>query len=221
MSDGSVGRSKSPEKIKFLVLSINRVSVFTQDAPLNIQSKSLHGKPYFLFPDVLKRWSFQKNCAGIWSFLYYRERWYFFFPKIWSYTLDGKWKMIFLKKIHGNMIFSSNFLKRWSFQKGLCRHMIFLVLFGKLVFFSRKHDIFSLGRKWKTVFLRKYMETWCIALQRRKTGNIIYRIEVWLLKFIRLEIFYNEYSTILCTIQPSGVVFGGVLEGQSRKLLVH
>ena len=62
------------------------------------QKNPSYGKPYFLFPDVLKRWYFQKNCAGIWSFLYYRERWYFFFPKIWSYTLDGKWKMIFLKK---------------------------------------------------------------------------------------------------------------------------
>ena len=41
---------------------------------------------------------FPKNCVGTWSFLYYRERWYFLFPKIWSYTLDGKWKMIFLKK---------------------------------------------------------------------------------------------------------------------------
>ena len=121
---------------------------------------TLHGKPYFLFPDVLKRWSFQKNCAGIWSFLYYRERWYFFFPKIWSYTLDGKWKMIFLKKIHGNMIFSSNFLKRCSFQKGPCRHMIFLVLSGKMVFFSQKHDIFSLGRKWEAAFLKKCMEIW-------------------------------------------------------------
>ena len=30
---------------------------------------TLHGKPYFLFPDALKRWSFQKNCAGTWSFL--------------------------------------------------------------------------------------------------------------------------------------------------------
>ena len=59
---------------------------------------TLHGKPYFLFPDILKSWSFQENCAGIWSFLYYRERWYFFFPKIWSNTLDGKWNMIFLKK---------------------------------------------------------------------------------------------------------------------------
>ena len=119
MSDGSVGRSKSPEKIKFLFLSINRVSVFTQDVTLNIQSKSLHGKPYFLFPDVLKRWSFQKNCAGIWSFLYYRERWYFFFPKIWSYTLDGKWKMIFLKKYTEIWYFLQTFWK-YGLSKG-CR----------------------------------------------------------------------------------------------------
>ena len=39
MSDGNVGRNGSPEKIKFLFLSNNRVSVFTQDAPLNIESK--------------------------------------------------------------------------------------------------------------------------------------------------------------------------------------
>ena len=31
MSDVSVGRNESPEKIKFLFLSNNRVSVFTQD----------------------------------------------------------------------------------------------------------------------------------------------------------------------------------------------
>ena len=36
MSDGSVGQSESPEKIKFLFLSNNRVSVFTQDASLSI-----------------------------------------------------------------------------------------------------------------------------------------------------------------------------------------
>ena len=39
MSDGSVGWNESPEKIKFLFLPNNRVSVFTQDAPLNIKSK--------------------------------------------------------------------------------------------------------------------------------------------------------------------------------------
>ena len=58
---------------------------------------------------------------------------------------DGKWKMIFLKKTtktkqkHGNMIFTSNVLKRWYFQKGSHRDMIFFVISGKVVFFSRKH----------------------------------------------------------------------------------
>ena len=77
---------------------------------------------------------------------------YFFFVKVWSYTLDGKWKMIFLKKIHESMMFSSNFLKRLSFQKGLHRQMIFLVSSGKIVFFSQKHDIFFLGREWGRPF---------------------------------------------------------------------
>ena len=214
---------------------------------------SLHGKPYFLFPDVLKRWSFQKNRAGIWSFLYCRESTCFFFPKIWSYTLDGKWKMIFLKKIHGNMIFFSNFLKRWSFQKGPRRDMIFLVLSGKMVFFPENMIFLPWAGSEGWPFSRntwKYdiscvhvrvLQTWCHAplskkksemvlcrkrglkvvdvldwhprkgssnslyfhgdlyerfhvfLSCEKTGNSIYRIEVWLLlQFIRLEIFYNE-----------------------------
>ena len=131
---------------------------------------SLPGKLYFLFPDVLKRWSLQKNRALIWSFLYYRERWYFFFPKIWSYTLDRKWKMIFLKKINGNMIFSSNFLKKWSLQKEPRRDMIFLALSGgKMVFFSRKH-IFSLGRNWGAIFLKKHMEIWHFLYTRTRTN---------------------------------------------------
>ena len=133
---------------------------------------SLPRKLYFLFPEVLKRWSLQKNRALIWSFLYYRERWYFFLPKIWSYTLDRKWKMIFLKKINGNMIFSSNFLKRWSFQKEPRRDMIFLVLSGgKMVFFSRKH-IFSLGRNWGAIFLKKHMEIWHFLYTRTGVTNV-------------------------------------------------
>ena len=104
---------------------------------------TLHGKPYFLFLDALKRWSFQKNCAGTWSFLYYRKGWYFLFSKIWSYTLDGKLKMIFLKKIHGNMIFSAHLLKRWSLEP--CRHMIFLVSSGKMLFFPPKTWSFFIG----------------------------------------------------------------------------
>ena len=50
------------------------------------------------------------------------------------------------KKKHGNMIFSSNVLKRWSFQKELSWGMTFLVLSGRWYFFP-KNMIFFLERK--------------------------------------------------------------------------
>ena len=141
----------------------------------------------FFFQTSWKDGSSKTNRAGIWFLLYYQERWYFFFPKIWSYTLDGKWKMIFLRKIHWNMIFSSNVLKRWSFQKGPRRDMIFLVLSGKIVFFSRKHDIFSVGGKWGWPFWRntwKYdifcvhvrvLQTWRHAPLSKKSKTVLSR----------------------------------------------
>ena len=114
--------------------------------------KSLHEKPYFLFPHALKRWSFQKNCTGIWSFLYYQERWYFFFPKIWSYYLEGKWKMIFLKKIHKNIFKCS---EKIVFPKIVLEYDLSCI-FWKDGIFSRKY-FFSLDDKFKMIFLKKYM----------------------------------------------------------------
>ena len=46
MSDGSVRRNESPEKTKFLFLSNNRVSVFTQDAPLILYQNTARGYFY-------------------------------------------------------------------------------------------------------------------------------------------------------------------------------
>ena len=70
----------------------------------------------------------------------------FVFPENMILPLRRKIKDNLSQKIHGN-IFSSNVLKGWSFQKGLRWDMIFFVLSGKMVFFSRKHDIFSSGGK--------------------------------------------------------------------------
>ena len=55
-------------------------------------------KTIFSFFKCSKKMVFPKNRSVIRSFLYYRERWCFFFQKISSYFLEGKWKMIFLKK---------------------------------------------------------------------------------------------------------------------------
>ena len=75
--------------------------------------------------------------------------------------------------------------------------------------------------------LCSFMETfigvfiYCFPV-KKKPGNLIYRTEIrLLLQFIWLEIFYHEESPILCTIQPSGVVFRGVPEHQLRKLFAH
>ena len=97
----------------------------------------LHEKSYFLFPNVLKRWYFQKNCTGRWPLLYYQERWYFLFPKISSYSIDGKWKMIFLKK-YMEIWYSFKCFEKMVFPKKKWHwNMIFLVvLCGKMTFFS-------------------------------------------------------------------------------------
>ena len=106
---------------------------------------TLHEKPYFLFPDVLKRWSFQRNCAGIWSFLYYLERWHFFFPKIWYCTLDGKRKMIFLKNYTIIRYFLQTFWEDGLSKKG---HDLSCIS-RKMVFFSPKTWYFFLVQKLK------------------------------------------------------------------------
>ena len=90
-------------------------------------------------------------------------------------TLGGKWKMIFFKKIQENMIFSSDLLKRRSFQKGPHLDMIFLVLSGKMAFFSRKHDIFSLARKPTMTFPKKYMDVWYFLCTRVGVTNLVSR----------------------------------------------
>ena len=58
-------------------------------------------------------------------------------------------------KKHGNMTFSSNFLKTWSFQKEPRRDMISYYLSH---LFPENMIFISLGRKWEMAFLKKYME---------------------------------------------------------------
>ena len=153
---------------------------------------TLHGKPHFLLPDVLKRWSFQNNSARIWSFLYYRERWYFFFLKIWSYTLDGKWKMIFLKKYTEIWYFLQAHWKDGPSKKGRAGTWSFLCYLERWCFFPENMIFFPWAESERQPFPGNTRKD-DASPSKKETGNLIYRAEVWpLLKFIRLEIFYNE-----------------------------
>ena len=41
------------------------------------------------------------------------------------------------------------------------------------IFFPRKHDISSLGRKWEMTFLKKYMEIWYFLCTRTGVINVV------------------------------------------------
>ena len=105
-------------------------------------------------------------------FLVLSRKMMFIFPENRILHLTRKMKDDLYQNLHGNMIFSSNFLKRWSFQKGPFWDMIFFVLSGKMVFFSRKHNIFFLGRKSEVTCLKKYMEIWYFLCTRTTVTNV-------------------------------------------------
>ena len=101
----------------FPVLRNSLVYSYLQFAILIVYSDKqwpLHEKPYFIFSNVPKRWSSQKNCAGIWSFLYHEERWHFFFPKIWYFFLRTE-------------------NQRWYFSKNTWKYDVFCMML-KVVF---------------------------------------------------------------------------------------
>ena len=93
----------SPGKMIFLFPE-NMILLFRRKMKDDLSQKIHRNMIYS--SNVLKRWSFHKNRSGIWSFFYHQERWYFFFPKIWYFSTDGKWKMIFRKK----------YIRIWCFQ---------------------------------------------------------------------------------------------------------
>ena len=142
---------------------------------------SLLKKPYFLFPNVLKRWSFQKKWTGIWSFLYHQERWYFFSPKIWYYSLGRKWKMVFLKKNTWKYDIFFKCSKKMVFPKNLCWNMISYIMRKDPISFSQKCDIFFTDRKWKMIFLKKYMEIWCFLYVGKDGVSFSYKYQITLL----------------------------------------
>ena len=78
----------------------------------------------------------------------------------------GKYDIFF--KISEKMVFS----KRATLQHDRS------CIFWKDGAFSRKHDIFSLGRKWEMTFLRKYMEIWYFLCTRAGVKNVAPRPSV-------------------------------------------
>ena len=153
------------------------------------------------------------------SFIIWKDS--IFFPgKYDIFPLDGKRKMIFLKK----------YMEIWYFQY-ICINITNMILpFCKQkkskMTFSRKNtlkgDLYSRSHSRKSskdslYFYWDLLRRFHILLSSEKNpGNIIHKTKIWLLlQCIWLVICNTLY------LQPSGVVFRGVLEHQLRKLFVH
>ena len=97
----------------------------------------------------------------------------FLFPENMILLLGKKMKDdLSQKKIHKNMIFYSNVLKRWSFQRDRAGTWSFLCYLERGYFFSRKYYVFSLDRKWKITFHKKYAEVRNFLYIRTSVTNL-------------------------------------------------
>ena len=115
----------------------------------------------------------------------------FLFPENMILPLRRKMKDDLSQKIHGNMIFSSNALKRWSFQKGLRWDMIFLVLSGKMVLFSPKTRYFFLGRKVKVDLFQEIYGNMKFSVYTYGATNVAPCLSV---KKIKDDLISQKYS---------------------------
>ena len=180
---------------------------------------------YDIFFKCQERIVFPKKSRWNMIFLALSAQMVFYSRKIWYFFFGRKMKDDRSQEIHGNMIFSVYMYKCYKYDITLLEKKLKMIFSRKSTLKGDWHSR-SHSRKSSNDSLYFYGDLHrrfhILLSSEKKWGNLIYRIEIWLLlQFIWLEIFYNEESSILCTIQPSGVVFRGVLERQLRKLFVH
>ena len=130
-------------------------------------------KTIFSFSGSPEKIVFPKKLRLNMIFLVSSGKVIFLFPKNMILPLGRKMKDDLSKKTHGNMIFSSGVLKRWSFQKGHAGTWPFLYYLERWYLFSRKHDSFSLDEKWKLIFLKKYTEAGYFLCTRAGVTNVV------------------------------------------------
>ena len=120
---------------------------------------------------------FSFSGAGIPSFLYYRERWYFFFPKIWPYTLDGKWKMIFLKTYTEIWYFLQAFWKYGLSIRCRARTWSFLYYLERWYFLPENMIFLPWAESERRTFPGNTWEH-DASPSEKNTGNLIHRVEL-------------------------------------------
>ena len=101
---------------------------------------------------------------------------------------DGKWKMIFLNK----------YIEIWYFPY-ICINVTNMILPS-----WKENQRLSSAEKIHLKLTDIHRRFHILLSNETKSGNLIYRIEIWLLfQLLWLDIFYNAGFSFSCTIQPS------------------
>ena len=125
---------------------------------------------------------FLKKCTRIWSVLYYQ--------------VDGKWKMIFHKRIQDNMIFSAIILQRRSFQKICSGIWSFLYYQEIYLFFLKKYDLILKTENEKPSCWKKQKEYDIYYIFGKDGISFFYKYDTIFLKnliFLLLQ-FYSQWN---------------------------
>ena len=134
-------------------------------------------KTIFPFSRCPEKVVFPKKLCWNMIFLAFLGKMIFLFPENMILYLRRKMKDDFSQKNTRKYIFFK-LSEKMVFPKMAAPAHDLSFLSGKMVFFSRKHDIFSLGRKWEAAFLRKYMEIWHFLCTRTGVTNVAPRPSV-------------------------------------------
>ena len=150
---------------------------------LSLKNLTLHEKPYFHFPNVLKKWSFQKKSHWNMLFLISSGKIIFLFPENmillfrqkvkdnlsqknrWKYNIffKGSEKIVFPKKSLWDMaflfpehtIFLQTESERWSFSKYTSKYDVFCIFGKDGTSFSYKYETTLLSKKQRWSSLEK------------------------------------------------------------------
>ena len=97
----------------------------------------------------------------------------FLFSENMILPLDGKWKMIFVKKNTRKYDIFFKCSEKMVFSKEIITlgYDLYCIIWKDGIF-SRKHDISSLEGKWEASFSKKYMEIWNFMCTRTGVTNV-------------------------------------------------
>ena len=138
-----------------------------------IRTSNIARKTKFYFSRRPEKMVFPKKSWWNMISLVLSGKMIFLFSENMILPLDGKWKMIFVKKNTRKYDIFFKCSEKMVFSKEIITlgYDLYCIIWKDGIF-SRKHDISSLEGKWEASFSKKYMEIWNFMCTRTGVTNV-------------------------------------------------